>query len=68
MFTLTPAQRQVALLLAKGMTRQKIAVALGKSPKVVDEQRRHICKKLRLNGSGDWHVKLIRMAIQRKWT
>jgi len=63
---LTPAEKAVALLMARGLGRQQVAASLGKSPKVVDQQRRRIYKKLRLK-TGDPHVKLILMAIRRGW-
>lgn len=66
MFTLTPKEQEVALLMARGVKPGEIAKSLGKSIKTVDVQMRGVYKKLNIT-TGDKQMMLIRMAIRRGW-
>jgi len=59
---LTPAERRVLRLIARGMTSPEIAGELGNSPKTIENHRSHICAKLGLSGP---HA-LLRFALEHK--
>jgi len=59
---LTPAERRVLQLIAQGLTSAAIAEQSGTSPKTVENQRLHICRKLGLRGP----QALLRFAMERK--
>ena len=60
--TLTPAEKRVLQLIARGGTSAGIAAELGISPKTVENHRLHICGKLGLHGP----QALLRFALERK--
>lgn len=59
---LTPAERRVLELVARGLTSSDIAEALGNSPKTIENHRSHICAKLGLTGP----QALLRFALEHK--
>jgi DNA-binding NarL/FixJ family response regulator len=59
---LTPAERRVLTLIARGLTTAAIAEELGNSPRTIENHRSHICRKLDLSGP----QALLRYAIERK--
>ena len=59
---LTPAERRVLQLVARGLTSAEIADALGNSPKTIENHRSHICAKLGLTGP----QALLRFALEHK--
>jgi len=59
---LTPAERRVLRLIARGHTSAAIAEQTGTSPKTVENHRLHICRKLDLHGP----QALLRFAMERK--
>lgn len=59
---LTPAERKVLRLIARGLTSSDIADALGNSPRTIENHRSHICRKLDLSGP----QALLRFALERK--
>lgn len=59
---LTPAERRVLRLVARGMTSPDIAEELGNSPKTIENHRSHICAKLGLSGP----QALLRFALEHK--
>jgi DNA-binding NarL/FixJ family response regulator len=59
---LTPAERRVLQLIARGLTSGEIAEALGVSPKTVEHHRSHTCRKLGLHGP----QALLRFALEHK--
>lgn len=48
--TLTPAEREILLLLAKGASTKDVANATGRSPHTVDTHIRSLCRKLGCSG------------------
>jgi DNA-binding NarL/FixJ family response regulator len=61
--TLSPREREVALLLARGATNRAIAKDLDISIKTVDTHRQKVMNKLEL----DNNVMLCRLAIREGW-
>lgn len=61
--TLTPRERQIALMLAAGRTNRSIAAELDISIKTVDTHRGKIMQKLELANN----VELCRLAIREGW-
>jgi DNA-binding NarL/FixJ family response regulator len=59
---LTPAERRVLTLIARGLTTAGIARELGNSPRTIENHRSHICRKLDLSGP----QALLRFALERK--
>ena len=59
---LTPAERRVLRLIARGLTTAGIAAELGNSPKTIENHRSHICQKLGLEGP----QAVLRFALERK--
>jgi DNA-binding NarL/FixJ family response regulator len=59
---LTPAERRVLALIARGLTSAAIAEVQGISPKTVENHRQHICGKLSLHGP----QALLRFALEHK--
>lgn len=59
---LTPTERQVLTLIARGLTTARIAEELGNSPRTIENHRSHICRKLDLSGP----QALLRFALERK--
>lgn len=62
--TLTPREREVALLLADGRTNREIAAMIEVSIKTVDTHRGHILQKLELKNN----VALCKLSIRSGWT
>lgn len=60
---LTEREREVALLLAEGLSCREIAGQLDISPKTIDTHRGHVLKKLELANT----VLLCRLAIREGW-
>jgi two-component system, NarL family, response regulator NreC len=59
--TLTPREREVLHLAARGLTNREIATALFISPRTVETRRANLMRKLNLRTQAD----LIRFALQR---
>jgi DNA-binding NarL/FixJ family response regulator len=59
---LTPAEKPVLRLIARGLTSAEIAAVLGNSVKTIDNHRSHICQKLGLSGP----QALLRFALEHK--
>lgn len=59
---LTPAERSVLKLIARGLTSAEIADSLGNSIKTIENHRSHICQKLGLSGP----QALLRFALENK--
>lgn len=59
---LTPAERRVLQLVARGLTSPEIAEELGNSPKTIENHRTHICAKLGLSGP----QALLRFALEQR--
>lgn len=59
---LTPAERRVLQLVARGLTSPDIAESLGNSTKTIENHRSHICGKLGLSGP----QALLRFALENK--
>lgn len=59
---LTPAERRVLRLVARGLTTSDIAESLGNSSKTIENHRSHICGKLGLTGP----QALLRFALEHK--
>jgi DNA-binding CsgD family transcriptional regulator len=59
--TLTPREREVLHLAARGLTNREIATALFISPRTVETHRANLMRKLNLRTQAD----LIRFALQR---
>lgn len=60
--SLSPAERRVVRLVARGLTSAGIAEALGNSPKTVENIRGNACRKLGLTGP----QALLRFALEHK--
>lgn len=59
---LTPAERRVLRLVARGLTSPDIAEELGNSTKTIENHRSHICRKLGLSGP----QALLRFALENR--
>ena len=59
---LTPAEKAVLKLIARGMTSAEIADSLGNSVKTIEHHRSHISRKLGLTGP----QRLLRFALEHK--
>lgn len=59
---LTPAERPVLAMVARGLTTAEIAASLGNSIKTIENHRSHICRKLGLSGP----QALLRFALEHK--
>lgn len=59
---LTPAERNVLRLIARGLTSAEIAESLSNSVKTIENHRSHICQKLDLSGP----QALLRFALEHK--
>ncbi len=59
---LTPAERNVMILLGKNMTNKEIADQLFVSIRTVENHRQHICHKLNIHG----HHKLLQFAMEHR--
>lgn len=59
---LTPAERRVLRLVARGHTSGAIAAELGNSSRTIENHRSHICRKLNLSGP----QALLRFVLERK--
>lgn len=61
--TLTPAEREVLQLLAKGASTKDVAAKTGRSPHTVDTHIRSICRKLSCSGRRE----AVALASSRGW-
>lgn len=59
---LTPAERRVLRLVARGLTTSDVALDLGNSEKTIENHRSHICRKLGLTGP----QALLRFALEHR--
>jgi LuxR family maltose regulon positive regulatory protein len=61
--TLTPAEREILQLLARGASTKDVAGATGRSPHTVDTHIRSICRKLECSGRRE----AVALATSRGW-
>jgi DNA-binding NarL/FixJ family response regulator len=62
-YSLTPREKEVVLLLAKGLASKEIAFIMGTSPHTVNNQKAHLLNKFDCNNTTDLVIKLSQLGL-----